>query len=67
MTDPTPTPEKQNPPASSESEETPPNPADEKTSPRITGFFHRVQRVLSESEAVHPSEAKEIVIMPGDD
>jgi len=59
MTDPKPTPEKQNSPADPDSE-TDPTPAN-KTSPRTTGFFNRVQREI-QPEDTHPSEAAEIVI-----
>ena len=58
MTEPTPTPEKQNSPEPPDSEETRPNPAD------ATGFFNRVRREFNPDEKpVHPSEKAEIVIM----
>jgi hypothetical protein len=62
MTEPTPTPEKQNSPRSADKDKKASSPE------RGTGFFGRVQRVLSEpTEPIHPSEAQEIVIMDGDD
>ena len=55
MTEPTPTPEKQNPPAAPNSDQ------DENSStPERDGFFKRVRRGLH--EPIHPSEAKEIVV-----
>jgi hypothetical protein len=60
MTEPKPTPEKQNPPAAPDSD-TRPSAADE-TSTRATGFFNRIRREFN--EPVHPSEAKEIVLDP---
>ena len=54
MTEPTPTPEKQNSPAAPDADE------------NATGFFNRVQRELN-PEPIHPSEKAEIVIMEGDD
>jgi hypothetical protein len=61
MTEPKPTPEKQNSPRSADEDEKASSPE------RPTGFFNRVRRELSEpNESVHPSEAKEIVVM-GDD
>jgi hypothetical protein len=35
----------------------------ESESDKKEGFFNRVQRVLSRTKPVHPSEAEEIVIM----
>ena len=62
MTEPKDTPEKQNSPRSADKDERASSPE------RRTGFFSRVQRVLSEpTEPVHPSEAQEIVIMDGDE
>lgn len=62
MTEPTPTPEKQNPPTP-DSEETRQS-ADANTStPERDGFFKRVRRELN-PEPIHPSEAKEIVVDP---
>jgi len=59
MTEPTPTPEKQNSPASPGSET-----QSDETSTSATGFFNRVRRELKpKPEPIHPSEAKEIVIM----
>ena len=60
MTTPNPTPEKQNPPAAPDSQETR-EPVDET---RTTGFFNRVRRELKPEPAVHPSEEKEIVVDP---
>jgi hypothetical protein len=59
MTEPTPTPEKQDPPAAPDSEKTRPN-------PDATGFFKRVRQEL-DPEPVHPSERDEIVVMDEDD
>jgi hypothetical protein len=55
MTQPTPTPEKQ-----------PANPDENKNTQPLKGFFKRVREVLSEQPPIHPSEAEEIVIMPGE-
>jgi hypothetical protein len=55
MTQPTPTPEKQ-----------PANPDENKNTKPPKGFFQRVREVLSEQPPIHPSEAEEIVIMPGE-
>jgi len=52
MTTPTPTPENQNSPDASDSEET----------QNVTGFFNRVQQELK-PEPIHPTEAAEIVIL----
>jgi hypothetical protein len=55
MTEPTPTPETQNPPTA----------PDENTSPaeETDGFFRRVRRGLTpDSPPVHPSEKEEIVV-----
>jgi hypothetical protein len=55
-----PTPETQNSPEASDSEET--------RSADVTGFFNRVRRELKpEEEPVHPTEAAEIVIMEEDE
>jgi hypothetical protein len=57
MTEPTPTPKKQNPSAAPDENTSPPEERD--------GFFRRVQRVLKpepESRPVHPSEEQEIVV-----
>jgi hypothetical protein len=54
MAEPTPTPEKQNPPATPKSGETPPDSADQ------TRFFNRVQRELKPKP--HPTEEQEIVV-----
>lgn len=61
MSEPTPTPEKQDSPTPG-SEETRQNDADKNTSsPERDGFFRRVRRGLH--EPIHPSEAEEIVVM----
>jgi hypothetical protein len=63
MTEPKPTPQEQNLPASP-AEET--RNADANTStPERDGFFKRLRRELN-AEPIHPSEAEEIVIMDGD-
>jgi len=63
MTEPKPTPQEQNLPASP-AEET--RNADANTStPERDGFFKRLRRELN-PEPIHPSEAEEIVIMDGD-
>jgi hypothetical protein len=53
-TEPTPTPKQQNSPAA---------PDENISSPERDGFFRRVQRVLKPA----PTEAEEIVIMPGEE
>jgi hypothetical protein len=52
MTEPTPTPEKQNSPAA---------PDENTSSPERDGFFRRVQRVLK-PKPIHPTEEEEIVV-----
>jgi hypothetical protein len=56
MTEPTPTPEKQDLPAVPDPERTSPNP------PQPTGFFNRVRGTLKPEKA-NPSEEQEIVVM----
>ncbi|MEG3955258.1 hypothetical protein [Microcoleus sp. herbarium2] len=58
MTEPTPTPETQNSPVAPDEKNT-------SSPPERDGFFRRVRRELN-PEPVHPSEAEEIVIMPGE-
>jgi hypothetical protein len=61
MTEPKPTPEKQNPPAAPDSD-TRPSAADETSTRARTGFFNRIRGGLD--KPVHPSEAEEIVVDP---
>ena len=58
MAEPTPTPEKQIPPAA-------PNNGAQKSSEEGTGFFNRLRRTLN-PEKTHPSEEQEIVVMDED-
>ncbi|MBD0307567.1 MAG: hypothetical protein ICV80_05330 [Microcoleus sp. T1-bin1] len=65
MTEPKPTPEKQNSSATPNSSEIRPNSADENTAPqKATGFFNTVRIGLAkpEPEPMLPSEAKEILV-----